>query len=135
MRSFTPRSDVSWELQGIQATPFAYSKWHERPVVAVFKHVARTQDGVVVEDFQCSYPNVVAYNQEELAAAQASPIGHFRLGMKREALDLAANRMTRLFDAVSTFKAATDAEIDALMPNADVIVFVPQVEERHLKYA
>lgn len=133
MRSFTPRRTASWEYQGLIETPFAH-RGKERPLVAMFKHVAREADGAVVDGFQCCYPNEIGYTLDQLVEAQESPVGHFKKGMSREDLD----RATHFFGAVATFKNATDAELDALMPkkkDADVIVFVSPAEERHLKYA
>ncbi len=144
MRSFSPRRTMAWEFQGIQETPFAYSKWIERPIVAMFKHVAREQDGSEVKGFQCSYPNEIGYSAADIAAIAASPVGHNRHGMRREELDRAARLFEavvtfknepampdRLFDAVATFNTASDEALAALMPKkqpSEVIVLVPQAQ-------
>lgn len=139
MRSFTPRRTIHWEFKGVMETPFVYmgmKQGVEAPLVALFKEVAREADGREIEGFQCSFPNVIGYHNNELSSIQASPIGHYKHGMHRDELDRAA----RMLDAAVTFKAATDADLNALMPkkqSADVIVLVPpaQAEARQLKMA
>ncbi len=127
-RSFNDHRRWKWEYQGSGPTPFAWMG-KERPLVAMFKHVARLKDGTDLEGLQCRYPNEVAYTLDQLKKIEIDPIGTFRHGMHAHELKLAAIELEqivnahagtkRLNDAVTAFTAASEEELAAHLPKRE----------------
>lgn len=110
----------TWEYRGVMPTPFAVMG-KERPLVAMFKHVARDHNDQIVPNLQCVYPNEIAMNMDDFNDMFADPVGHYKRAMNygvavRAAEDLqhAIGRASLLAEAVKVFENATDEELAAM---------------------